>query len=179
MKIGGRLGGKEAWTDVVEKIKKRKRGWDSNLISLGGRSTLVKETLSSIPLYVMSFMLLPKVVGNSIRAHLNFLWGGNTSSKKIVWLKWEDLCKSFTEGGLGIKKMGEFNKALVAKWVWRFLEGKENLWKKLIRSRHGIPPWVREGTWASKRGRNSSGCWGKMLGLVEGRDGRWFRDKVK
>lgn len=118
LRIGGKLGGKEAWVDVVEKIKKKLRGWDSKLILLGGRSTLIKANLSYIPLYAMSFMLLSKQIERSIKALLcNFLWGGNSSTKKNAWLKWENICKPFSEGGLGIKDLGAFNKALMGKWV--------------------------------------------------------------
>lgn len=35
-KVGGRVNGKEAWKEVVGKIKKGLRNWVSNSISLGG-----------------------------------------------------------------------------------------------------------------------------------------------
>lgn len=140
----------------------------------------MKATLSAIPLYEMSFRILPKAVEKTITSLMrNFLLGGNSGVKKIAWVKWEDICKPFSEGGLGLKNLGAFNKALVGKWVWKFMEGKERLWQKVVKARHEVPSWLGRGKRMDEKGRNSSGWWGKVLRLVEGRDGGWFRDKLK
>lgn len=126
VKVGGRVNRKDAWVEVIEKIKKKLSGWNAKYISMGGRSTLVKATLSAIPLYWMSIFPLPKVVERMIiTLQCNYLWGGKEDDKKIVWLKWEEICKPFMEGGLGIKNLGAFNKALIGKRTWRFLGERE------------------------------------------------------
>ena len=38
-------------------------------------------------------------------------------------IKWDTLCKSKENGGLGFDSVLDKNKGLLAKWVWRF--GKE------------------------------------------------------
>lgn len=60
MKVGGKLHGAAAWKDVVEKVKKKLKGWDVKALSMGGRATLVQSSLSAIPLYLLSFLPLPK-----------------------------------------------------------------------------------------------------------------------
>lgn len=78
LSIGGRLNGVDGWTKVIDKLKKKLRGWNAKSMSLGGRATLVQACLSSIPLYWMSFSPLPKAVERKIRSlQRNFLWGGD------------------------------------------------------------------------------------------------------
>lgn len=138
LNIGGRVKGKDAWSEVVDKMLKKLKGWESRLVSMGGRATLVKSTLSAIPIYWLSFFPIPKGVEEKIRSlQCKYFWGGNESTKKIAWLSWDDICKSKREGGLGMKLLNVFNRALLSKWVWRFLVEDNRLWVKVIRSRHG------------------------------------------
>jgi len=39
--------------------------------------------------------------------------------RKIMWIKWDTICLKKDQGGLGGRKMHEFNLALLIKWWWR------------------------------------------------------------
>ncbi|AET01769.1 hypothetical protein MTR_8g020830 [Medicago truncatula] len=41
--------------------------------------------------------------------------------------------------GLRIKKLREFNIALLGKWYWRLSVGKESMWYKLLMAKYGDP----------------------------------------
>lgn len=43
-----------AWSPIVEKFRKKLALWQAKLISFGGRITLVKSSLASLPLFLMS-----------------------------------------------------------------------------------------------------------------------------
>ncbi|XP_026398949.1 uncharacterized protein LOC113294785 [Papaver somniferum] len=45
---------------------------------------------------------------------------------------WEKACKPKSLGGLGIKNLKLTNKALLAKWSWRFSKEKKQLWRRII-----------------------------------------------
>ena len=45
----------------------------------------------------------------------NFWWGQRKDEKKIVWLSWEKMCEPKANGGMGFKKVQQFNLALLAK----------------------------------------------------------------
>lgn len=131
--------------------------------------TIVKSILSSMPLYMLSFSKLPKKIENLLRSlQCNFLWGGTETSKRVAWVRWTELCKSKKEGGLGIKELGIFNQALLSKWVCRFLNEKESLWYRVIKSSFGDLIWTTSG----ERGHRSRGGrtdWWKTI--VEGVEG--------
>lgn len=120
LKVGGRCNGAAGWGEVVDRVKKRLTRWDSKSISLGGRATIVRSVLTSIPLYTLSFLKLPKKVENELRSiQCSFLWGGNEMWKRIAWVSWDELCKPKAARGLGIKDLRLFNKVLLSKWIWR------------------------------------------------------------
>ena len=52
------------WDPVVERFHKRLAGWKSKLLSRGGRLTLLKSTLSSLPIYFMSLFTIPSSIAN-------------------------------------------------------------------------------------------------------------------
>ncbi|GKV34368.1 hypothetical protein SLEP1_g42745 [Rubroshorea leprosula] len=65
-----------------------------------------------------------------------FLWGGgvggNEEKRKISWVKWEDICGSKVNGGLGVPDLNRRNWALLGKWWYRLGDGKEGLWKRVV-----------------------------------------------
>lgn len=105
--------------------------------------------------------------------------GGNGESKRLVWIKWDDLCKNKEEGGLGIKDLLVFNKALIGKWIWRYLNDGGSLWARVITSRHGVPLWKSRGVAGAGGVRGKTGWWKWVSGLVEKREGDWFWGNVE
>ena len=47
---------------MEERFQKRLALWKRQYLSKGGTQTLIKSTLSSLPIYVMSFFVIPKRV---------------------------------------------------------------------------------------------------------------------
>ncbi|MCI32032.1 receptor-like kinase, partial [Trifolium medium] len=41
-------------------------------------------------------------------------------------------------GGLGVRRLREFNLALLGKWCWRMLEDREGLWFRVLAARYGV-----------------------------------------
>ena len=50
------------WDGVEERIRKRLALWKRQFISKGGRITLIRSTLVSMPIYLMSLLHMPRVV---------------------------------------------------------------------------------------------------------------------
>ena len=66
----------EAWTPIINKIKKRLSGWKSKILSRTGRLTLIKSVLNSLPLYYLALFRMPKKVAKKIISlPYNLFWG--------------------------------------------------------------------------------------------------------
>ena len=50
------------WDGIKERFRKRLAMWKRQYISKGGRLTLIRSTLSSMPIYFMSLFYLPRKV---------------------------------------------------------------------------------------------------------------------
>jgi hypothetical protein len=57
MPLGASFKSKSIWNSIVEKMECKLVGWKSLYLSNGGRLTLLKSTLSSLPTYYLSLTL--------------------------------------------------------------------------------------------------------------------------
>ena len=104
----------------MKKVKARLSACKGKCLSLVGRVCLIKSVLTSIPLFYLSFYKALTSVCNKISSiQRSFLWAWGNDHKHISWVRWENVCKTKEEGGLGVKDIRMFNRALLAKWKWR------------------------------------------------------------
>ena len=90
-------------------------------LSKGGKVTLIKSSLSSLPTYFLSLLPLPgKVAKRMEKLQKDFLWNGIGGEPKIHLVNWAKVCRPLQVGGLGIRHLGSFNSALLGKWLWRY-----------------------------------------------------------
>ena len=60
--LGAPLKSVVVWDGVEERMRKRLALWKRQFISKGGRITLIRSTLVSMPIYLMSLMRMPRIV---------------------------------------------------------------------------------------------------------------------
>ncbi|KAL6565665.1 hypothetical protein OROHE_004720 [Orobanche hederae] len=168
LRVGGRVNGTEAWKGVVDKVRGRLRRWEARSLSMRGRLTIIKSVLFAIPIYTLSFLRLTRKVESQLKSLMNqFLWGANEGEKRVTWVGWDKVCKSEKEGGLGVKNLGRLNKALLSKWVWKFLRDRDCLWVRVVNSRFGDLERNSSGTVVENTGRKRVGWWKKVVEVVE------------
>jgi hypothetical protein len=51
---------------------------------------------------------------------------------KITWVDWNSACLRKEVNGLWVRRIREFNSALLGKWCWRLLVDKESLWYRVM-----------------------------------------------
>jgi hypothetical protein len=117
-------------------------------LSKGGRLTLIKSTLSNLPSYYLSLFPLPTSVARRLeKLQRDFLWGGMGDEHKYHLVNWQQICAPLQHGGLGIRNLSTFNKALLGKWLWRYGTDQEALWRRVVDHKYGSQ-W---GGWCSAR----------------------------
>ncbi|GKC60164.1 hypothetical protein Tco_1087762, partial [Tanacetum coccineum] len=136
--VGGNMSSIKAWDDIIRKIKSRLSKWKVNTLSIGGRLTLLKSVLGSTPCYWMSLFKVPKAVLATMEAmRREFFYGAQADERKIAWVKWSKVLSSKKNGGLGVSSFYALNRALLFKWVWRFISQDNSLWARVISAIHG------------------------------------------
>ncbi|GAV92910.1 zf-RVT domain-containing protein, partial [Cephalotus follicularis] len=111
---------------LIERIASRVNSWVCKALSFAGRLQLVIATLFSMQTYWCSTLLLPmSTIKDCESIFRKFLWGGHGRGK----VRWAEVCKPLNEGGLGIKDLKMWNKALILKQIWSVLMD-QSLWAK-------------------------------------------------
>ena len=142
------------WDIIEEKMHKKLALWKRNYISKGGRITLIKSTLASLPLYQMALVRMPVVVAKRLeKLQKSFLWGGGALERKAHLVKWYVVCFEKRQGDSGLRNPTLLNKALLGKWTWRFTYDGDCTWKFLISSKYGLDGLG----WCSKEARGPFG----------------------
>ncbi|GJY17101.1 RNA-directed DNA polymerase, eukaryota [Tanacetum coccineum] len=137
-KVGGNMSRIKSWDEIVDKMVDRLSKWKMKTLSIGGRLTLLKAVLGSMPIYHMSIFKVPmKVLQRMESIRSRFFSGVDLNSKKSIWVKWSKVLCSKEKGGLGVSSLYALNRALMCKWVWRFTTQKNLLWTRVIKAIHG------------------------------------------
>jgi hypothetical protein len=164
MPLGSTFKSTLIWNPIIEKMERRLAGWKRLYLSKGGRLTLLKSTLSSLPTFYLSLFTIPCSVAKRIeQIQRKFLWSGSEDTFKHCLVKWETVCSPIAKGGLGIRKLVPFNRALLDKWLWRFGIEDNWLWKRVLVARHGAGC----GEWSTGWTRDPHGC-GLWKGIMIG-----------
>ncbi|GKG11152.1 hypothetical protein Tco_0342552, partial [Tanacetum coccineum] len=148
------------FSELTEKVKRRIRDWKNKSLSLAGRVQIIHSALASIHIYWASMFILPSSLMLELEQLMRgFLWCQGEMKKDKAKVAWEVVCLPKKEGGLGIRRLEVFNKALIASHIWSLLSNKESLWIKWIHTYklNGCTLWE-----ISLRGKMSWG-WRKIL----------------
>ncbi|GLT80127.1 hypothetical protein SLA2020_515820 [Shorea laevis] len=122
---------------IVEKIQLKLSSWKQSLLSLAGRRVLVQSITSSIPIYTMQTVLLPRKTCAAIDSlNRKFLWGSDQNAHKPHLVNWNDVCLPRKQGGLGLRPASENNRALIAKLGWQLLTDQNKPWCQALSQKY-------------------------------------------
>ena len=111
------------------------------MLSQAGREVLIKAVAQALPTCTMSCFKLPIGLCHEIEALIIkkiiiiiIIWGQRGEGRKVHWIKWEELCKPKTQGGMRFKDLERFNDALLAKQTWQLLHDKTSLFYRVFKA---------------------------------------------
>ncbi|GJT35205.1 RNA-directed DNA polymerase, eukaryota, reverse transcriptase zinc-binding domain protein [Tanacetum coccineum] len=103
VRVGCNMSRCSNWNVIITKFCSTLSSWKARLLSIGGRLSLIKLILGSLPSYYMSLYLMPTTVRNKLESMRNkFFIGGDQEDKKVTWVKWKKCMASREREGLGI-----------------------------------------------------------------------------
>ncbi|XP_073039156.1 uncharacterized protein, partial [Primulina eburnea] len=116
------------YSKLVDSIAAKLSSWPRQSLSYAGKIELVRSVVQGIECFWLSILPIPNCIIDAI----------HSLCRKFVWptkhppIAWDTLCKSIDDGGLGLKNLKCWNKALIAKTLWKIQMQKESLWIRWI-----------------------------------------------
>nr|GEU72208.1 hypothetical protein [Tanacetum cinerariifolium] len=151
--------------ELIDKVVARTNDWKNKSLSIAGRLQLVQSTISSMHVYWASVFILPmRILFHIEQIMRGFLWCQGSMRKGKAKVPWDVVCLPKDEGGLGIRRLDLFNKALMAVHVWKLLTMKKS---KVLQLRlfirkfvwHSIGDGTRTSIWYDQ--------WGSLSPLAD------------
>lgn len=122
---------------------------------------MIKSVVQSIPSYVASVFLLPKRLCEEIEMLMNrFWWPADIDRNKgIRWMASNKMCYPKKYGGMGFKRIREFNMAMLVKKAWRILSEPNSFFARLLKARY----FQRSQFAEARLGNNPSYVWRSIM----------------
>lgn len=121
-------------------FKSRLSQWKCCYLSMEDRLSLIKFVLCLILIYFLCVCVLPMRVWNQLYSLMSrFPWSGTDERRKLHLVDWRTMTSPCDrEGvGLGISELSSTNVALLAKWVYRYVNDRNHLWRKIVSTKNG------------------------------------------
>ncbi|KAJ9536687.1 hypothetical protein OSB04_un000160 [Centaurea solstitialis] len=130
---------------LLLRVKQRIQNWKMKTLSFGGRKQLIISVLQSLQLYWMAIFVFPSSVIHELESTMRaFLWAQGEAVQGKCRIAWNVVCRSKECGGLGVRNLNTWNRALIAKNIWDILIVRPTLWVAWLRSLnvHSLNLWV-------------------------------------
>jgi hypothetical protein len=124
------------WKPVEDRFEKNISCWAGKMLSYGDRLTLINSVLTSLPMFMLSFLEIP--IG--VRKRLDFFrsrffWQSDGHKKKYRLTKWNIICRPKDQGGLGVEVLELKNKSLLSKWLFKLIN-EQGVWQELLQNKY-------------------------------------------
>ena len=126
----------KGWNPVENRFEKKLGCWQGKLLSYGDRLVLINSVLTSLPMFMLSFIKIPKGVLKRLDFYRSrFFWQSDQHKRKYRLTKWNIICRPKDQGGLGVEGLDIKNKCLLSKCLFKLLN-EEGMWQELIHNKY-------------------------------------------
>lgn len=125
----------------LDRITAKLHSWTVKYLSFAGKVRLIYSIIYGMVNFWSSVFVLPKRFYARVDSLCSaFLWKNSTSSAAGARVSWTDICKSKKEGGLGLRKLEDFEMVFRLKRLWQFFSCSGSLWV----------PWLSNNTFGGR-----------------------------
>lgn len=119
----------------IERITLKLHSWKVRTLSFAGKVVLVSSVIYGMVNFWSSVFALPKGFYEKIDSLCSaFLWKNSTTSANGARVSWVNICKPKQEGGLGLRRLEEFQKVFELKRVLNYFADSGSLWVAWLHS---------------------------------------------
>jgi hypothetical protein len=87
-------------------------------------------------MFMLSFLEIPAGVRKRLDFYRSrFFWQCDENKKKYRLTKWNIICRSKDQGGLGVEVLELKNKCLLSKWLFKLLH-EDGVWQELLTNKY-------------------------------------------
>jgi hypothetical protein len=84
----------------------------------------------------------------------SFFWQGADEGNKYHMAKMDTICRPEDQGGMGILNTTRMNECLLVKWIWKIVQGSDDLWFKILQAKY-----MPNGNFFQSKTRGASQFW--------------------
>ncbi|XP_074315230.1 uncharacterized protein LOC141651414 [Silene latifolia] len=113
---------------LLARIRTKMGHWESLHLTYAGKVTLINSVIFGIEAFWCASLLLPKGIIKELESKCRkFLWG-TTGNRRFIFFSWEKVCRARKHGGLGIREVLSWNKALLLHMFWKLCHKPTSIW---------------------------------------------------
>jgi hypothetical protein len=92
------------WKLVEDRFEGKLGCWQGKFLSYGDRLVLINSVLTSLPMFMLSFLEIPKGVRKQLDFYRSrFFWQSDELKRKYWLTKWNIICRPKDQGGFGVE----------------------------------------------------------------------------
>ncbi|CAL1396794.1 unnamed protein product [Linum trigynum] len=155
---------KELFTGIVDRIRKKLKGWKERVLSVAAREVLIKSVAQAQLSYAMTVFKVPEGVLDEVHSMIMaFWWGQKGTERRVSWLRREEMVCSKMEGGMGFRDLKGFNMALLAKQLWNLYQRPNSLIATILRAKYHKHVSILD----ARAGYNPSYMWRSLMSALD------------
>ncbi|XP_056698409.1 uncharacterized protein [Spinacia oleracea] len=133
-----------AYQPLVDKVQQKILSWKHLCLSQDGRLLLINAILAALSANMLSVFMVPKKITRKIDSLLmHYWWSGSSDKRSICWIKRKtlELPKGMGGGGgVGLRSVEKYNKALLVKQAFRVHNSPNLLLSKVMNAAYKRSP---------------------------------------
>ena len=151
------------FTFLLDIVSRKIATWNQKWLSQPMKLVIINSILVATIMHHLSIFQIPTTIANKLDAMIARFFWKNNSQVGLHWKRKEIIQQPRGQGGLGVRNIGAFNKALLMKQVWRIKQQPQLLVARVFKSSNQQVSWIRNSKRNISEGRRGLLMASKLL----------------